>query len=324
VTSAGEGELADAGVPAWCDRLGLPGLVDCHVHFMPERVLAKVWAYFDAAGPLVGRPWPITYRGSDTERLDQLRALGVRAFPALSYPHRPGMAGWLNDWAREFAAAHPEVVPSATLFPEPGVADYLAAALSDGARVVKVHVQVGGFDPRDPLLDAAWELLAEAGTPVVIHAGSGPAPGRFTGPAPIAEILRRHTRLLLVIAHLGMPETDAFLGIAEESERVHLDTTMAFTDFASGGREAALRLGERLAPRLLALQERIVLGSDFPNIPYPYAHQLAALERLGLGDDWLRAVCWHNGARLLGVADATAPVTGRGRAAAGPPCRPQR
>jgi predicted TIM-barrel fold metal-dependent hydrolase len=43
-----------------------------------------------------------------------------------------------------------------------------------------------------------------------------------------------------------------------------------------------------------------VLGSDFPNIPYRYAEQLAALERFDLGDDWLRAVCWHNGQRLLG------------------------
>ena len=37
------------------------------------------------------------------------------------------------------------------------------------------------------------------------------------------------------------------------------------------------------------------------NIPYAYAEQLAALEGFGLGDDWLRAVCWHNGARLLGT-----------------------
>jgi predicted TIM-barrel fold metal-dependent hydrolase len=48
------------------------------------------------------------------------------------------------------------------------------------------------------------------------------------------------------------------------------------------------------------LQDRIVLGSDFPNIPYEYAVQLESLERLDLGDDWLRAVCHHNGARLLG------------------------
>ncbi|MGW2217230.1 amidohydrolase family protein, partial [Nonomuraea sp. NPDC001684] len=41
------------------------------------------------------------------------------------------------------------------------------------------------------------------------------------------------------------------------------------------------------------------LGSDFPTIPYPYAHQLDALARLDLGEQWLRAVCWDNGAAMI-------------------------
>jgi predicted TIM-barrel fold metal-dependent hydrolase len=55
-----------------------------------------------------------------------------------------------------------------------------------------------------------------------------------------------------------------------------------------------------LLPRLLDLQPKVLLGSDFPNIPYPYVEQLAGLERLDLGDDWLRAVCWDNAAALFG------------------------
>jgi predicted TIM-barrel fold metal-dependent hydrolase len=77
---------------------------------------------------------------------------------------------------------------------------------------------------------------------------------------------------------------------------------MVFTDFF----EAAAPFPPELLPRLAAMPERIVLGSDFPNIPYAYAHQLEALERLRdkeprLDDDWLRKVCWFNGQRLLGV-----------------------
>jgi predicted TIM-barrel fold metal-dependent hydrolase len=49
----------------------------------------------------------------------------------------------------------------------------------------------------------------------------------------------------------------------------------------------------------------VVLGSDFPNIPNPYAHQLEALHRLGLGVEWLRSVLWRNGARLLGLDETT-------------------
>ena len=53
----------------------------------------------------------------------------------------------------------------------------------------------------------------------------------------------------------------------------------------------------------------MVLGSDFPNIPYPYATQIEALVRLDLGDDWLRGVLWHNGVRLLGEDGTVASPT---------------
>ena len=97
---------------------------------------------------------------------------------------------------------------------------------------------------------------------------------------------------------MGMPEYADFLDLADRFDQVHLDTTMAFTDFT----EQRMPFPPALRPRLLELGERIVLGSDFPNMPYPYVHQLDALAALGLGDDWLRAVLHDNGARLLGLA----------------------
>lgn len=283
-------------------RLGLPGVVDVHTHFMPPNVTAKVRAQFDAAGPLIGRPWPLAYRDTDEVLVETLRSFGVRRFSALSYAHRPGMAEWLNDWAAGFADRTPDAARCATFYPEPEAGTYVARRLTDGTELWKVHVQVSAIDVRDPLLDEAWGLLAEAGSPVVLHAGSGPVPTDFTGPGPVAELLRRHPGLRLVIAHAGAPEYREFLELCEAYDHVGLDTTMAFTDFFSemGGTYPAA-----LLPRLrdLGLAGRVFLGSDFPNIPYPWEHQLDALERLGLGDDWLRAVLWDNPARLLGAYD---------------------
>jgi hypothetical protein len=287
----------DADVPRYWRELGLPGLVDVHVHFLPERVQAKVWQYFADAETHYGAPWPVAYPLPVEERLAVLEQLGVRAFPTLPYPHKGGMSSWLNDHAAEFARAHPQVLHSATFYPEPEAPVYVAEALAAGARVFKVHVQVGDYDPRDPLLDAVWTRLEETGTPVVIHCGSGPLSGEHTGPAPMAGLLHRFPRLQLVIAHLGMPEYAAFLDLAERHERVHLDTTMFATDFT----ERLMPFDRGLLPRLAALQDKVVLGTDFPTIPYPYAHQLGALHRLGLGEEWLRAVLWGNGARLFGV-----------------------
>ncbi len=298
----GPAALTDADVQAWWQRLGLPGLIDIHTHFLPERMLRRVWAHFDEAGPLVGRPWPITYRTAQDQRLATLRALGVRRFTALTYAHRPDMAADLTDFALDLAAAEPDCVPSATFYPEEGVVGQVERALSRGARVFKIHAQVGGFDLREPILDPAWGLLADAGIPVVIHVGSGPVPRHgFTGPDKLEGVLRRHPDLTAVVAHLGAPEYAEFLDLADRYPRVHLDTTMAFTDFF----ESVTPFPADLLPRLADLGDRVVLGSDFPNIPYPYAHQLEALERLRdreprLDDAWLRAVCWDNGARLIG------------------------
>jgi predicted TIM-barrel fold metal-dependent hydrolase len=289
--------VIDEDVPGFWSRLGLPGLADVHTHFLPERMQRRVWAHFDEGGPLIGRRWPIRYRDSEAARVATLGRLGVRMFTALAYAHRPAMAASLNDWTLDFAARTPGCVPSATFFPEPGAAGYTRDALGRGARIFKLHLQVGGFDPRTAELDEVWGLLAASGTPIVVHAGSGPVPNRFTGPGPIGEVLARHPRLALVVAHAGAPEYAGFLDLAERFDRVRLDTTMAFTDFF----EETAPFPTALKPRLrdLGLAGKVLLGSDFPTIPYPYAHQLDALSRLDLGDDWLRAVCWSSAYDLL-------------------------
>jgi predicted TIM-barrel fold metal-dependent hydrolase len=284
-------------VTAFWTRLGLPGLIDVHTHFMPERMLAKVWAYFDGVGRATGVSWPIEYRIDEDDRLRRLRGFGVRTFTSMVYPHKPGMAEWLNTWAADFAARTPDCLRTATFFPEPGVGAYVAKAIEDGTRVFKAHLQVGKYDPNEPELKPAWGALQDSGTPIVAHCGSGPYPGEFTGPGPISEVLAAFPRLRLIVAHMGLPEYAQFLDLADRYDEVYLDTTMAFTDFT----EQIAPFPDALRARLPDAGERIMLGTDFPNIPYPYLHQLESLERLGLGDDWLRAVCYHNAVRMFGL-----------------------
>lgn len=291
------GPSTDADIPGYLAALGIPGLADIHVHFLPDQVINKVWAYFDQAEEHYGKPWPIHYRHDSDTRLRIARELGIRAIPALTYPHKEGMAAWLNDWNREFAAEHEDVIHCATLYAEPDSANYVPKALADGARLFKIHVQVGGFSPADPVLDPAWSALAEAQVPIVIHAGSEPLPGKYTGPAAVAEVLQKFPALRFVIAHMGMPEYDEFADLADNYSGVYLDTTMYVSGFFNSPAEVDPAYRERLR----SLQDKIVLGSDFPNIPYPYANQISGLAGLDLGDDWMRSVLWHNGTRLLGT-----------------------
>ena len=276
--------------------LGLPGVIDVHTHFMPKPVMDKVWHYFDSAGPLVGRKWPIAYRAAESRRVQLLQGFGVRGFTALVYPHKPQMAAWLNQWAAQFSRSTPDCLATATFYPEPDAGDYVEAAIRGGTRVFKAHVQVGRYEPNDPLLDHVWGVIEDARVPVVIHCGSGPVPGGYTGPEPIRRLLRRYPRLRLIVAHLGMPEYTDFLDICESSPDIRLDTTMAFTPFI----DQTMPFPPAELPRLRELGDRILFGSDFPNIPYGYAGAMRSITRLPkIDDNWLRAVFYENAAALF-------------------------
>jgi hypothetical protein len=112
----------------------------------------------------------------------------------------------------------------------------------------------------------------------------------------VRRLLTRFPGLRLVIAHLGAPDFTGFLTLAEEHPGVWMDTTMVFGDPPFLG-----SFPPEQVPRLAGLARRIAFGSDFPTVPCTVATQVSGLAALGLGDDWLRAVLWENGARLFGL-----------------------
>lgn len=286
--------VRDAEVAGFVEDLGLDGIVDLHVHAMPDRLQEAVWAYFDR---LDDPPWPIRYRDEATPRLRRLARLGVVRHTALAYAHRPGMLDWLNGYTLDLADRCPQVIPTFTIYPQPDVAEVTAAAIARGGAVVKVHTQVGRFHGTDPRLDEAWRQIAAARLPVMLHATAvyGVAGGdEWCGVDTIRALLDRHPDLTLVIAHLGMPEYAAAARLAEEADDVHLDLSMTLHDS-----EVGFDVPEAVTARLHDLASRLVFGSDYPSIPHDYATQVRALARLGLGDDALRDVLSGNARRLL-------------------------
>ena len=132
---------------------------------------------------------------------------------------------------------------------------------------------------------------------VVLHAGSGPVPNSHTGPAPVRGGARAAPA-----AHRGH-RAHGRPGVPSSSSSLP-SASSGCTSTRPWRSPASSRTWRRSRPtcraRLADLGDKVLLGSDFPNIPYPFAHQLETLERLGMGKEWLRKVCWGNAAALVG------------------------
>ena len=215
------------------------------------------------------------------ERLAVLDRLGVRAFPTLPYPHKAGHGGLAQRLVGRVRRGRPAGAAVGDLLSRAGGAVLRrrgAASAAPGSS--RCTCRSGGFDPRHPLLDAGLGAAGgdrDAGRHP-LRLGSA-ARASTPGPSRSPGCCERYPRLQLVIAHLGMPEYRDFLDLAERYERVHLDTTMFATDFT----ERLMPFDRADLPRLAALRDKVLLGSDFPSIPYAYAHQLAGAAPAGSG-----------------------------------------
>jgi predicted TIM-barrel fold metal-dependent hydrolase len=266
---------------------------DAHVHIFPPNLFEALWRWFEK------HAWSVRYRLHAEEVVEFLAGRGVRRFTALHYSHSPGLAPILNRFAAEIARAHPQVVALGTVLPgEPDAAAIVREAFALGLRGLKLHCHVQRIAPDDERLDEVYRACADARLPVVIHAGRQPALPAYAldiaalcSVDRIARVLERHPRLTLVVPHLGIDEIAGYAALLDRHENLWLDTTMAIGRY--------FPVPE--APGILrARWNRILYGTDFPNIPYSWDRELKVLFEEGLTDEQRRAILWDNAARVFG------------------------
>jgi uncharacterized protein len=269
-------------------------LIDIHTHLMPERLFTAVRAYFRA------HLWRPHYEGPIEELVETLLTSGVSRFVFMPYAHREGMSRSLNHWVANVQATFaPHAIGFGTFHPED---DALVPELADeafvrlGLRGAKLHPQVGKFGLEDPRLYPLYERAIEYGALLLIHAGRRPEANEHTGSRPFARLMRRYPRLNVVVAHAGADEFDAFFDLCGQYEGVYLDTAMVFNNFLGG--PPPIR-------RVIEFQDRVVFGSDFPNIPYRFDTAIQGILDLRLGRTLEEKLLFTNAARLLGLDLAT-------------------
>ena len=273
-------------------------MIDVHTHLHPPKLFAAIRRWFAEHSD-----WDVGRNPTEPDDVARaLRAAGVARFVFFSYAHKPGIARELNAWlAATSRALGGYGVPLGTVHPDdPGYLDDLRDALDGGCVGLKLHEDVQRVHADDPRLGPVYDELAARGAFLLVHAGGIPwefVPG--TGFDRIVRVLERHRGLNVVVAHYGSPDSAAYFDAMDAFPRLHLDTTMVFA------RESPVRgdVGAFDGASIVAHADRVLYGTDFPNVPYEYERERAGIEALDLPPDVLAAVLHGNAARLLAEAE---------------------
>lgn len=275
----------------------LPPVIDAHVHLFPDRIFEALWRWFGRHG------WPIRYPLHSPQVIEFLLSRGVHHLVALHYAHKPGLAAWMNQYMASLCQQEPRLTCVATVLPgEPNASLILEEAFALGLRGVKLHCHVQCFSPDAPEMHVIYETCVKHNQPLIMHAGREPkSPAYPCDPyllchvSRIERVLLDYPTLQLCVPHLGVDEFDGYADLLERFDHLWLDTTMVLADYFP------------VAPPISMLNrrpDRLLYGTDFPNIPYAWDREIRHLLAMNLPAETLHALFFQNAARFYQIPHA--------------------
>lgn len=191
------------------------------------------------------------------------------------------------EWVFEASRLHPDaLIPGPSLNPRRRDAmERLEECIERGAVLLKWLPSAQGMDPSSPSLAPFYRRMAEAGLPLLVHAGGGEQTFREIAPH------LRDVRLLHAPLRAGVPVVCAHSGarvhLSRDPDQIPLLREMLAQYPHLWVDNSGLANPSRFAhlPRLArdpVLTERTLYGSDFP-VP---SNAIYYLHRLGPGEVW--------------------------------------
>jgi len=275
--------------------------IDVHTHAqVPLRGApdARTMRMLDAAAVHFRASFP---RPNAQEVADYYRARSMAAVVfCVDSQTNTGEVPVSNDEVLEVAAANTDVlIPFVSVDPRRANAAAEARRLIDkGARGFKLHPNLQGFFPNDPMAYPLYEAIAEAKLPAMFHTGhSGMGSGmrggggirlKFSNPMHVDDVAVDFPDMPIILAHPSFPWQEEALSVAMHKEQVYIDL--------SGW-------APKLFPPLLVqyangpLRHKMLFGSDYPVLtPDRWLAEFAALP---IRDEVRPLVLKENAIRLL-------------------------
>lgn len=283
-------DTEDSTIPS-----GLPRVIDAHVHIFPGNIFSAVWKWFDQNG------WHIRYQMTSSQVIAFLISHGIEHIIAFQYAHKPGIAGELNKYMAEKCLEYDgKVTGLATVYPgERDAVKTLQAAFDSGLGGLKLHAHVQCFDMNSPDMNCLYECCRTNKKPIVMHVGREPRsaayrcdPYDICSVEKLERVLKDFPDLNICVPHLGLDEISAYQELIENYDNLWLDSAMAVANYLPIKGKIALG-GYR--------SDRVMYGSDFPNIPYAWDRELKLFKMADISYDSLEKILHKNAADFFSL-----------------------
>lgn len=264
-------------------------LIDFHVHLFPDKGFDAIWKFFKTVSQVEVR-YQIYYR----ECIQYLNRHGVSPIVFSNYAHKKGIAEPMNEWNMQVLEEFPDLFCFAPYHPDDEQALEYTERMLSHPRVagVKMHFQIQKIPPHDERLFGLYELIIDKGKRVLLHTGNGPSGNEFVGYAHFRRLLDRFPDLPVNIPHMGCYEFSQFMELLDDHPNIYLDTAFTFWPDLP----FSFNLGKETLEKH---KDRILYGSDFPNVVLPREGEIEQLLALNLSDDFYEKVFYQNGLKLL-------------------------
>jgi len=268
--------------------------IDSHTHFFSPKMFKSIWNFFEE------HKWPIFYKLPNDELIQILKKNHVKAFTTYNYAHKKNIAEEMNEWTNEFVKENPNAIPFGTVWPEDENREEYTEKLFSlyNFQGLKIQPLVQEFYPNDPRMKKIYKIVEKYNKIITWHAGTAPYRNEYVGIKNFQKFLDNFPDMKLIIAHMGAFEYDKFIKLLDKHENLYLDTTMIYIR----NNIFPERKIKRPKPDvLLSYQDRILFGSDFPNIPYSYENSMLGLLDLDLSRKFYRDIFYKNAKKLFNL-----------------------
>lgn len=275
--------------------------IDMHTHFFPPKLFQAIWTFFertDHEGNVQG--WPIAYKLPNQELIEFLHSKQVDHFTTYNYAHKEGVAKVMNDWTYQFVQDLPHAIPFGTVWPgDEDRSEYVTQLFDEyGFEGIKVQPLVQDFYAHDERMHEVYDIIVDRAKWYTIHAGTAPYRNKYVGFKHFKKFIEHYPNMKVIVAHLGAFEYKKFLGLLDTYENLYLDTAMVFIPNNIFPERKIKRPDKEF---LLSYEDRLLFGSDFPNIPYEYERSTRGFLEMDLPKRFYKKLFYENAKRLFNL-----------------------